>query len=177
MIELYALIDPNTNKIRYIGYTTKVKYRLKQHINACLNLREKNCHRCHWINKLNKEGFNPIYKTLAVVDDLEKAKLLEIELIKHYKQFTELTNNTIGGDGTKGLKWTEESKNRIRGRKSGGTKPYKVEALNKITGEYKVFDNKSKAAEYIKCSIDSIIGVSCGQRDSVNKWYVKLIKN
>jgi len=41
MFEIYALIDPKSSKIRYIGYTSHSKRRLSYHLQACKNTREK----------------------------------------------------------------------------------------------------------------------------------------
>jgi hypothetical protein len=51
---------------------------------------------------------------------------LEVKLIKHYGRKDLgtgiLNNRTYGGEGTRGTKWSEESRNRITGRKTGRTK-------------------------------------------------------
>jgi len=178
MYELYALLDPENNKIRYIGYTSNPKYRLKEHITLSIKGgRGYNSHRCKWIRKLLKNNKKPIYKTLLKTYSLDEIKQLEIDHIKYYKQFYKLTNNTLGGDGTKGLKWSEESKSKIKGRKIPGSGIFsKIEILNSKTGEYKLFDNKKEASKYIKCSEKTILSVSCGIRKRVYGWYVNAIK-
>lgn len=173
---IYALTDQNDN-IRYIGYTSKsIKKRLSEHIYASLKGREQNCHRCKWIKSLLKSGTRPSVKALIQVDTLDKVKLLEIELIKHYKQFVKLTNNTSGGDGTTGLKWSEEAKNKIKGRKIDNSKILKqVEGINLITKEYKKFSTAKEASEYINCYIDSVRMVCRNQRSSVFNWKLNYI--
>lgn len=175
MYEIYALLDPKDSKIRYIGYTSEPKNRLNNHIRACLKSREKNCHRCKWLNSLDER---PLYKTLIRTNSLEEIKQLEIDYIKYYKSLFKLTNNTIGGDGTKGLKWSEESKSKIKDTRRGirQDRRYEVRAVNKLTGEHKTFEDKSEAAKYIGCAESSIIDVSIGRRNSVNNWCLKLIK-
>lgn len=166
---LYALTDHKDN-IRYIGYTSnKPNNRLKEHINSSFNSREKNCHRCKWIRSLINNNKKPLIKELIRVDSLEKAKLLEIELIKHYKQFVKLTNNTNGGDGTKGLKWSEESKNNIKGRKIPGSGIKKnIEILNIETGDYKIV-TKEEAINIIGCKMSTLKG---HHNRSVFGWYI-----
>lgn len=177
MYEIYALLDPRDTNIRYIGYTSNPKTRLRDHMQSSRTSREKISHKSNWIRALDKEGLKPIYKTLARTKSLEEIKQLEIDHIAYYKQLYKLTNGTKGGDGVNGLKWSEESKARIKGKVVPGSGiKFQVEAMHTITGDYKIFKDKSEAASYIKCSESSIVGVSCGQRNSVNKWYVKLIK-
>ena len=172
---LYALTDSQEN-IRYIGYTSnKINNRLSEHIKSSFNDREKNCHRCKWIRSLIKNNEKPLIKELTIVKDLNSAKLLEIELIQHYRQFVKLTNNTNGGDGTKGLKWSEESKARIKGRKINRVE-LKVEGINLKTGEHKIFNTTKEAADYINCYVDSIRMVCRNERSSVFKWKLSYVK-
>lgn len=165
--ELYALLDPDNNTIRYIGYTINPEKRLKSHIYNCTTYRERNCHRCHWISKLKNNNKYPIYKTLFVVDK-DKVKNLEIQLISHYKQFSKLVNNTKGGDGISGFKWTEEQKAKLKGRKFPKWKLWKAVIITNIkTKEEIEFPCAEKASEYIRCSISSVKHCIDGQRNSV----------
>ena len=46
---IYALKDPRTNIIRYIGKANEPYKRYKKHLNKC---RDKNTHKRNWINSL-----------------------------------------------------------------------------------------------------------------------------
>lgn len=158
---LYGLTDPITNKIRYIGYTTKKLIKRKQqHINGC-KIKDLNCHRCKWINKLAKDNLKPEIKLLFTVP-FEKVKDLEIELIKHYKQFSKLTNNTNGGDGTIGLKPSEETRNKMRLRMLGKPNIYvrkKIKLTEISTGKEIIFLSAKEASLYLNCNPESIKNV------------------
>lgn len=175
---LYCLIDPNTNKIRYIGYTTKtLEHRLKSHI-ASSKSNDKNTHRGKWITKLSKENKIPIIKELVKVP-FEKRKLLEIELIKHYKQFCKLTNGTKGGDGTEGYVYTDEVRKKMSLLQTGKPKPYLrniIKLENIKTKEVIIFSDKEEAAKYLKCKSQSILSASCGVRPSICGWRAYSIK-
>lgn len=176
--ELYALLDPNDNKIRYIGYTSNPKNRLKEHISSSIgNSRNNISHKSNWIKSLQKQNKEPIYKTLIITNSLEEIKLIEIDYIKYFRKIYNLTNNTKGGDGVNGLKWSEESKSKIKGRKIPGSgEMLEIEAFNIKSREYKIFKDKIEASKYIGCSPSSIISVSCGRRKTVFNWNTKTIK-
>lgn len=170
--ELYALVDPGSHKVRYIGYTSYGKRRLSFHIQACKSSREKHCHRCNWINKLLKTNLKPIYKPLLQIDNEEQVKLFEIELIKHYKQFENLTNNTLGGDGTKGLKWSIESRNRQRLKYLGKPRQdlrKKVKLINLTNNQEIEFKDAEEAAKYLKCTTEGIKQVCRNERKKIYK--------
>ncbi len=94
---IYALIDPNSNMVRYIGKTDNLERRFKTH--TCIpTLNRMKTKRADWIKSLIKKEQVPILKPLMKVP-FEKWQFIEQEMIKHYKQFSPLTNLTAGGDG------------------------------------------------------------------------------
>lgn len=106
---IYALIDPRTDYIRYIGKTCNIKERFSKHKTTAKYCRT---HKENWINSLQKIGLQPRIKILiSTFENL--LNNLEIELIKHYKQFCKLVNGTEGGDGTRKPQ-TEKVKERMR---------------------------------------------------------------
>lgn len=198
---LYALLDPSKN-VRYIGYTTRdPEIRLRQHLNSYNRGRDKHSHRCRWIKKLVEVGQKPTMLKLVQVSNIEQAKQLEIELIKHYKSFCKLTNNSDGGDGSHGVVWSDESRKRASiAQKPGVKRPhvkwseesrlklrecrlkqpkkrFNVVATHIETGEELVFIDKTEAAKYIGCRPSSIFAVSCGSTGSVYGWKTKLVKD
>lgn len=182
MFILYRLVDPRTEQTRYIGYTSKkLKKRFIEHIHNSRNEKTRgyNSHRCKWLRKLSSLSIVPRISEIVQVKTIEQAKLLEIELIKHYRSFLpNLTNNTDGGDGTKGLKWSKSSKNRKSKQLKGVKRPkewLKVKGINILTGEEMIFENKYSAAQHIGCNHTSIASVSCGNRNSVCGWVVEFI--
>lgn len=97
---IYALIDPVTSQIRYIGKTHNPKYRYSHHV-APSSLRKKS-HKTHWISSLIEKGVKPLIRIVAQVDE-EKANEMEIETIRRCRAMgIPLTNATDGGEGTPG---------------------------------------------------------------------------
>lgn len=62
---IYALIDPNTDEIRYIGKSNNPKARYAVHIS--LNKNDTNKHKKRWIRGLLKSNQEPILKILEKV--------------------------------------------------------------------------------------------------------------
>lgn len=78
---IYALIDPRTNKVRYVGITNDVYARFRQHLHCDGNNLEKDA----WIKELKSSQLMLIMRTLEVVDDIVKARGREKYWIQHYK--------------------------------------------------------------------------------------------
>lgn len=91
--KVYALVDPITLKIRYIGVTRKyLKDRLNGHIHEAKFNPDWNWHKSRWINKLLVHDYRPIIRLLKICDSREEAEKLEEELINKYKDKHNLVN-------------------------------------------------------------------------------------
>lgn len=102
---VYALIDENHN-VKYVGITTKnIKSRYRQHIVNAKN-NSRNYYVYNWMNKYYaKFG---VFPDIILLDDsaknIEELNQLEIYYIQKYDN---LTNRTVGGEGTSGYKWKD----------------------------------------------------------------------
>ncbi len=91
---IYALVDPVTDKIRYIGKTKSPTKRVADH----LCTREKN-HRGCWIRSLKERGLAPRFQILSEVPE-DRWQMWERGYIEIYRQAGfDLVNETDGGDG------------------------------------------------------------------------------
>lgn len=112
MTNIYTLSDPDTGKVRYVGKTCKsLSSRYAQHIYAWKRCSGKKLsHVNNWIKNLAIDNKKPVIELVDVVEDFvwqdaEKGYILL------YKSFgCNLTNLTLGGEGTMGYKATDESK-------------------------------------------------------------------
>jgi len=104
---IYALADPITKKIRYVGYSYRPTYRLYQHLKF-------GCGHVHnWLISLESLGLSPIQIILDVVSS-ETAPIYEMIWISRLKRVGHpLTNLTVGGDGISGFHHSEETKEKI----------------------------------------------------------------
>ena len=107
---IYALIDPVTLQVRYVGQTHKpVEVRCAEHL-AMAKKKKKDghykdpSHRASWMRKSKFKFYKMTLETLPV-DQLDKA---EIKWIKFYRdRGYPLTNMTDGGEGNRGFKFSK----------------------------------------------------------------------
>ncbi len=97
---IYALLDPLTLGVRYIGVTQiSLKERLAQHIRGA----KRGCdtHKDRWIRTLLEDGNTPILCSVLTTEDRND----EVEVIRYFKEDRglDLTNTTLGGPGCIGL--------------------------------------------------------------------------
>lgn len=98
-VYIYALGDPDTCAIRYIGKSIRPELRLQNHMNEV-----SNCHRSHWIQSLKAQGKVPLMVIVERIEGDMPWQLSERFWIAHGRaQGWPLTNNTDGGDGVPGL--------------------------------------------------------------------------
>lgn len=98
-VYIYALIDPETDLIRYIGKSTRPVDRLNNHMNE-----RSNCHRSHWLQSLKARGLRADMVFLERIDGAWPWQHSERHWIDYGRRHGwPLTNNTNGGDGVPGL--------------------------------------------------------------------------
>lgn len=100
---IYALCEPDTGEIRYIGKADDPDKRLGQHLTD-----KSGNHRTNWIKSLIKKGK---YPRLEIIDEVPSAHWQQIE-VAYIEFFAEqgaiLTNGTLGGEGCAGTPETCE---------------------------------------------------------------------
>lgn len=90
MYQLYYLIDPRTNEVRYVGITKNANTRFKNH---CSDFR-RNTKKTTWIKKLKNLNLKPILQVVKSGLSKEEAENLEI---KEISTKTDLLNLSSGG--------------------------------------------------------------------------------
>ncbi len=93
---IYALLDPRTGAIRYVGKADDPQKRLGDHLRQC---KCGESYRAHWLRQLLRDGLRPL---LEVVDEVAQSEWAAVECayVTFYKeQGCELVNATPGGDG------------------------------------------------------------------------------
>lgn len=96
---IYALLDPETGAVRYIGQSIRPLERLKNHINE-----QSNCHRSHWLQSLKRKGLKPELRILeSVAGEWPWQEAERYWIARGRREGWPLTNNTTGGDGVRDL--------------------------------------------------------------------------
>jgi hypothetical protein len=122
---IYVLIDPITNIVRYVGKANNVTQRYRAHLNRA---RKHQIHKKNWIEQLKREGLKPIIEVIDVVP-IDDWVFWETYWISQMRTWGfDLINYTNGGDGCTfgnqtsfkkghkvwlGKKHTEETKKKI----------------------------------------------------------------
>ena len=105
--KIYCLIDPITEKIKYIGQTSKtLTQRLSQHLKS-----RSNKNKINWINFLKSQNKIPIIILMEDYLDKFNADIKEKEYIKRYRENGyDLFNLTSGGQGCYGYRHTDANR-------------------------------------------------------------------
>jgi len=108
---IYGLFAPDTNKLRYVGYSINPTRRYREHIHHTHQYVSKNN---NWIISLKKNGYKPCLKIMEVCDTLEQGIQRESYWIRYFrKKGCKLNNHNDGGDGTIECSMTPKNRQRI----------------------------------------------------------------
>lgn len=100
---IYALAEPQTALVRYIGQTKNWRNRFRQHCSPTENL--ASTHRANWLNSLFAAGLKPVGRILEETDDLDRAERRWIAQFR--ANGADLVN---GNDGGKDLSHAHKAK-------------------------------------------------------------------
>lgn len=125
---IYVLRDPETNRVRYVGWTVNISRRFNGHLQD-----NGKTHKSRWVATLKEKNLVPIIEVIQDVRNEDDWREVERKWIAYYRGVGEnLVNGTDGGDGVLGARWkyTEEQcrsrSARMRGNKNGhGCKGHK----------------------------------------------------
>lgn len=113
---IYALKDPVTKEIRYIGKSASGLKRPQEHLKP--KEYNKHTHKAHWVKSLILRGLQPEIEVLLVLDSGDQLDSEEIRLIAEYRAAgAALTNATDGGEGALGRKVSEETRQKVSEKK------------------------------------------------------------
>lgn len=122
---MYILIDPITNKPRYVGKAKRPKRRFKSHTSLS-RLKNEKYHNAQWLKSLLKIGLKPRMIILEKVPDNEKVwEIRENFWMDFYRRLGfDLTNTRKGGGhaptyGRLGSKWTKKQRENYKLARKG----------------------------------------------------------
>lgn len=138
---IYALRDPRTSEVRYIGKAKDVQRRARCHLMDSY-LSKEDTYKARWIRTLLRQGLEPVATVLCEVLDGEDINAAERHWISVGRNLGwPLTNATEGGDGgnTGVHVWTEEQKLRAslaqKGRKWSHDDPRREQIRRRQLGK------------------------------------------
>lgn len=124
MIYIYALVDPFTGRIRYIGKSIRPDGRLADHCND-----KSKTWRTNWIQSVLSKGSKPELRILETLENDQDWQSVEIAWIARGRELGwPLTNCTDGGDGL--VNPPEEVRQKMRETWTG--RKHRPESLIKI---------------------------------------------
>lgn len=139
---IYALVDPLSGRVRYVGWTVNLTVRIRDHLKPSRLLGRQR--RDRWLNRLVLQGLRPNVVVLEeVAADWAAA---ERRWIKHYRDAgMDLTNHTDGGEGALGRRHTASAKAAMS-LKRKGRKPSKLSIQRTI----ELRTGKKRSAESVE---------------------------
>lgn len=170
---IYCLIDPRNNDIRYIGKTSNVKNRLKNHISEAIKSNSKT-HKVNWIKSVLKENLTPM---IDIIDEVSESSVnfWEKHYISLYKSWgINLTNMTDGGDGYSSSYFTPEIRKKISNNQSGEKNGFyghkhNLDLRKKWSNERKISNGgKNNSMFNKKHTVESKLKMSLKKRNKYN---------
>jgi group I intron endonuclease len=145
-INIYKLIDPNTNEVKYVGKTYRaIETRLKEHLDYRKGQKTK---KINWIKSLVANDQLPIIEQIETCTD-ENWIEREQYWILYYRSIGNLTNMTDGGDGNHHQEFSRESiekrSEKLRGQKRSPETRRKIS--DRLTGLIRSENNKKQISE------------------------------
>lgn len=158
---IYILIDPRTNLVKYVGKTNNIRQRYMAHLNRA---RKHQIHKKNWIEQLKKEKLKPIIEIIDVVP-IDNWIFWETYWISQMKTWGfDLINYTNGGEGcTFG--------NQTSFKKGDGGK--KVVGYNSQCEKKYEFNCASDASKFFKVNRSTIAGCASNQSITIKNiaWF------
>jgi hypothetical protein len=94
---VYALLDPTTHAVRYVGKTISPRHRLFGHLSEATSGHA--CDRCDWIRSLTAASLRPTFRSLVVVSETDGPEMERRVIALYRTQGRPLINLGAGGDG------------------------------------------------------------------------------
>ena len=139
---IYALLDPTTNQIKYIGQTNNIERRFNDHLSSSLNENSDsyNTYKARWIRKLLSNNIKPIIQIVEECENLEQSNLKErFHIEKLTNEGHKLTNSHVS-DVTEVSSDTREKMSNVK----------KGKKLEEIVGDEKAIELRKYYSERIK---------------------------
>lgn len=178
MAEIYALIDPITKHVKYIGKAKNSKNRYNQHMTRSRSKVDSKTYCYDWIRSLTVKNLQPELLVLDIVKESEW-KFWEQHYISLYKSFGfKLTNLNNGGDDISKETIEKAKTTRKQNTNLGINKSLigtNIQAINKLTGEVKEYVSINECSRDLNINSSRIREITLGNsgKSSYNGWTFK----
>ncbi len=136
---IYALVDPITDQVKYIGKSNNPKKRLEGHV-----VDKDKTYKTMWISSLKKQNLRPILEIVDTVSNFEW-EFWEQHYISLYKSWGfRLTNLSTGGFGGVSDKRSDETKLKMRLAQLGKTHSPETREKLKLISTGKRYSDETK---------------------------------
>ena len=118
---IYALIDPFSGELRYIGLSTRGLSRPKEHWEPS-RIRDCATHKCFWVRSIINKGLKPIIRVIQSWESISDKHLRGAEeywICYFHQQGCRLTNTTGGGELYSGWSMSLEVREKISKARQG----------------------------------------------------------
>jgi len=131
---VYALVDPRTAEVRYVGKTIRGVERIREHTQSS-SLDREETYKARWIRSLRRDGLAPVIRILEAQPTRKQLNEAEVRWIAYGRESGwPLTNLTDGGEGALGRNPESIAKFRAKmiGHPVSAETRAKISAANKI---------------------------------------------
>jgi len=112
---VYALVDPRTLLVRYIGQSSTGMDRPREH--ACPSRLKRRTHKSAWIKSLAKVGLRYVIAVLETVDSIDRLNDCETWWMMFGRALGwDLTNHAPAGGSVRGLVRSVETREALKGK-------------------------------------------------------------
>jgi group I intron endonuclease len=173
---IYALVDPRTGDVRYVGASVDIKRRLREHMQRSKHL---DSHSARWIRQLLDEGLRPSVWQLAIVEDGWQE--IERYWINVFRGLFRLTNIMDGGQGASaGVPKSAETRAKMSASASRWQTGRKIPAESRermSVGQKKRFeDSDQRALQIATLASVAALGGRAGKGKRKSPEHVEKIK-
>lgn len=116
-ITIYAILDPRSNAVRYVGKAVKLNKRISGHLKSAKD--NVQGHTYSWIRSIIRDNLLPEFITLEIVNEEDWIEAEQFWIAYFKFLGARLTNKSIGGDGPHGCIPSEDTRAKMSKAQKG----------------------------------------------------------